>query len=559
MKVQINCLRKGLTAAAHLRIHGEIMWKKMTRWAAMAAAAVIAVSSMCALPAQAVTNGQTPAAASGSTAGQKKKQNIYTDEQLNRIARDTSRPTGWPAAGVDASKLYAKSAVVMDLNTGTFLYSKNRNTRRYPASITKILTAYVAVTNCKSLKETVQFSKDSVYKTEGSGIARDVGETLTLEQCLYAMMLESANECAYAIAEKVGEDMGGGYQTFIDKMNETAKALGCTGSHFTNCNGLPDVNHYTTARDMALIAAKAYSNPTVRKLVSTTSYKIPKTNKHKEALTCYNHHKMICSNRTNRYLYDAATGGKTGYTVAAWNTLVTYAEKDGKTYVCVVLKTNADRQYTETKTLLEYCFHKYHMVNIAKMESTYTPDVLKEDLSLEMNKGGETVTAASIDPAASVILPTGAGLKDCKVKLDYNGNDSAPAGTLTYTYAGRTVGTAAVKLTQTSAGSDRAASAGSKTESGSRLSSLIRQIRGAWSRVPMGARVAGIAVAAVILLLIILAVRIRTLRRRKKSAGRGRRRSGGVQKTQHRSRGSDRRKRSAERRGKRRYEDHPRW
>jgi D-alanyl-D-alanine carboxypeptidase (penicillin-binding protein 5/6) len=532
------------------------MWKKMTRWAAMAAAAVIAVSSVCALPAQAVTNGQ---AASGSSAGQKKKQTIYTDEQLNRIAEDTSKPAGWPAAGIDASKLYAKSAVVMDINTGTFLYSKNRNTRRYPASITKILTAYVAVSNCKNLKETVTFSKDAVYKTEGSGIARDVGEKLTLEQCLYAMMLESANECAYAIAEQVGADMGGGYQTFIDKMNETAKALGCTGSHFTNCNGLPDEEHYTTAHDMALIAAKAYSDPTVRKLVSTTSYKIPKTNKHKEALTCYNHHKMICSNRTNRYLYDAAAGGKTGYTVAAWNTLVTYAEKDGKTYVCVVLKTNADRQYTETKTLLEYCFHKYHMVNIAKTESTYTPDVLKEDLALEMNKGGETVTAASIDPAASVILPVGVSLKDCKVKLDYNGKDSAPAGTLTYTYAGRTVGTAAVKLTQTSADSGSYASAGSRTVSGSRLSRLIRQSRSAWSSVPAGFRVAGIAAAAVVLLLIILAVRTNILRNRKKGTGRRGYRSGGTHGRQSKSRSAGRRKRSAQRTGKRRYEDHPRW
>ena len=157
----------------------------------------------------------------------------------------------WP----QGPEVQSSAAIVMELSTGLILYEKNINDVHYPASITKILTTLLALEN-STMDEVVTFSKDSVYNTEGSGIARDVGEEMTMEQCLYAIMLASANECAYAVAEHVSGDVN----SFVNMMNERCAALGCKNTHFSNCNGLPDEQHYTSAYDMALIAREAYKN-----------------------------------------------------------------------------------------------------------------------------------------------------------------------------------------------------------------------------------------------------------------------------------------------------------
>ena len=160
----------------------------------------------------------------------------------------------WP----EGPKIDCPNAAVIEVNTGTVLYKKKGGKVRYPASITKIMTTLLAIENC-GMDEIVTFSEDAVNKNEGdtSHIARDYQEEMTMEQCLYAVMLESANECAYAVAEHVGAKLGGDYSTFIELMNSRAKELGCKNTHFNNCNGLPDEDHWTSAYDMALIAAEA--------------------------------------------------------------------------------------------------------------------------------------------------------------------------------------------------------------------------------------------------------------------------------------------------------------
>ena len=137
----------------------------------------------------------------------------------------------WP----EAPDVQSASAIVMEASTGTILYEKNSMDAHYPASITKIMTTLLALEN-GNLSDTVTFSSDAVYKTEGSGIARDVGEQMTLEQCLYAVMLESANECAYAVAEHIGGTM----ENFVSMMNQKAAELGCQNTHFNNPHGLQD-------------------------------------------------------------------------------------------------------------------------------------------------------------------------------------------------------------------------------------------------------------------------------------------------------------------------------
>ena len=344
-------------------------------------------------------------------------------------AKDT-----WPAG----PSIDSECAIVMEANTGTVLYAKNEHQKCYPASITKILTTLLALEN-SSLDETVTFSEDSIYNTEGSGVARDIGEKLTMKDTLYAVMLESANECAYAAAEHVG---GGDYSKFIDMMNQKAKELGCSDTHFTNANGLPDEKHYTSCYDMALISKAAIENEMFRKIVSTKTYTLPKTNKKDQELVMYNHHKMICNNRTSQYLYEYAIGGKTGYTNAARNTLVTYAQKDGMLLICVVMRSNPTSQYTDTEKLFDYCFENFQLYNVARSETRYTDGT--ENMGLRIN---EISPYAQIDSSAQIILPKTAEFEETQVEVNYESAGDGVAGTLVYKLGDRTVGTADVTVT----------------------------------------------------------------------------------------------------------------
>ncbi|MEE1341861.1 MAG: serine hydrolase, partial [Lachnospiraceae bacterium] len=158
--------------------------------------------------------------------------------------------------------VYADSAILMDANTGAVLYSKRIHKKQYPASITKIMTTLLALENL-SPTDTVTFSRNAVYSIEpgSSSIGIDEGEELTVEQCLYGIMLASANEVSNAIAEQVAGDNA----SFANMMNEKSTELGCVNTHFTNPHGLHDKEHYTTAYDMALIAKEAYQNEEYKK------------------------------------------------------------------------------------------------------------------------------------------------------------------------------------------------------------------------------------------------------------------------------------------------------
>ena len=343
----------------------------------------------------------------------------------------------WPAG----PKIDTPNAIVMEVSTGTVLYEKNADEVRYPASITKIMTTLLALENA-SLNEVVTFSQDAVYKNEGdtSHISRDIGEEMTLEECLYAVMLESANECAYAVAEHVGE---GDYQKFIDMMNERAQSLGCTNTHFSNSNGLPDETHVTTCRDMALISRAAIQNSAFRKIVGTVRYEIPPTNKHKDITPLNNHHQMISVYKGAGNLYEPCIGGKTGYTVAAGNTLVTFAEKDGMTLVCVVMNCGSGGiHYKDTRKLFEYCFDTFRMVNVAENENRYPTGETRDDT---LFSSGEAF--AALDSSARIVLPKEADFTDTSVELSYDRVTEKIVGTLVYQYEDKQVGMADVVTT----------------------------------------------------------------------------------------------------------------
>lgn len=261
---------------------------------------------------------------------------------------DTNQIEGWP----EGPNIEAAAGILMDLNTGTIIYGKNIDTAMYPASITKIMTALLAAEHL-DMNESFTMSETAAFGIEAgsSSIYGDAGEVFTVEQAMMGLMLESANEMAIALAEETSGSM----KKFVELMNERARELGCTNTHFNNPNGLPDETHYTTAHDMALIARAAYLNPISKQVMSTTYYEIPPTEKYKDTRYLSNHHKMM---KGKDFEYSGVIGGKTGYTMAAGNTLVTYAKRDNMTLVAVVLSTISGG-WEDTAALLDYGFDNF--------------------------------------------------------------------------------------------------------------------------------------------------------------------------------------------------------
>lgn len=333
----------------------------------------------------------------------------------------------------------AEAAIVMEASTGLILYEKNINEAYYPASITKILSALLVIEN-SSFGELVTFSKDSIYNIErdSTHIGIDVGEQLTVLQCLYGILLESANEVTYAAAEHVA----GSIPAFSEMMNEKARSLGALNSNFVNPHGLPDDNHYTTAYDMALITREAMKNESFRKITAARTYQIPPTNKQEEIRYLRNHHKFILKNDLK---YEGTIGGKTGFTQKARYTLVTIAKRGDLELICVILKDDTSaHQYEDTKKLLDFGFDHFSIYPIKDMES---PNVIQESpLFTRYNSMLDySSTSISTDEKGYLVLPNSASFSDAKKEVSFypeavikEGHNVI--GAISYTYDGMYVG-----------------------------------------------------------------------------------------------------------------------
>lgn len=251
------------------------------------------------------------------------------------------------AVEIAEPEIAAESVILYDVTHDRVLYEKNADTKRYPASITKLMTALLVLENA-GLNEMVTYSETAVTKLESGAVTLSLqaGDKVSVKDSLYGLMLKSANEVANGLAEHVGGSLSG----FAEMMNAKAKALGCTGTNFVNPNGLNNTEHYTTARDMAKIAKAAFENEKLCEITSTTSYRFPAT-KAAAARTISMGHKMIYEN-DSRY-YSGIVGGKTGYTSLAGNTLVTCVERNGVRMIAVILKSRSSH-YPDTKALFDY-------------------------------------------------------------------------------------------------------------------------------------------------------------------------------------------------------------
>lgn len=254
------------------------------------------------------------------------------------------------------------SMIVLDSGTGQILYEKDIHKKLYPASITKVMTALIALERC-DLNEKVTASRRAVFSIEpGSSTASfQEGEVLTVEQLLYALMLNSANEAANILAEYIG----GSIENFSDIMNKRAMELGTVNTHFVNPNGLHNDNHYTTVYDMSLISKQAMSMPAFKKIVSTKKYNMPPTNKYdKTDKIFWNTNKLIHPSAKNYYEY--AIGGKTGYTTKAGHSLVASAMKSNLNLIAVSMNSQTGPKgiatYVDSIKLFEYFFENYEVV-----------------------------------------------------------------------------------------------------------------------------------------------------------------------------------------------------
>ena len=274
---------------------------------------------------------------------------------------------------------YSPSTLLMDLDSGKILYSKNANTRMYPASTTKIMTAILTIENCQ-LTDTAIASHNAIYSVPSGYSHANIqeGEELTIEQLLNVLLIPSANDAAFVLAEHIA----GSVEAFADMMNAKAVEIGCKDTHFVNPNGIHDENHYSTAYDLALMGKYAMQYDVFRDIASKTSCSLPATDKYPREDRLFNTTNDLLkenhSRAANNYYYPYASAGKTGYTDAAQNCIVATAKKDDISLLAVVLHgertdDGLSQRALDCKTLFEYGFNNYKYEIIA-----HKGDVAKE-------------------------------------------------------------------------------------------------------------------------------------------------------------------------------------
>jgi len=327
------------------------------------------------------------------------------------------------ASAQELSNLTAKSAIVIEAATGKVLYEKDANSKRYPASTTKMMTLIVALEYGK-LEDTVIVSKNAV-ETEGSSLGLDEGEKIKLSDLLYGMMLVSGNDATVAVAEHIA----GSVDKFAQLMTKKAIEIGAQNTSFVNSSGLPDPDHYTTASDLAKIAAYGYKNPMFATIVNTKEKLIP------WGARAY----MRDLNNENRMLslYDGSNGVKTGYTDIAGRCLVSAAKRDGVQLIAVVL--DSEYMWNDSIDLLDYGFRNIQSLNLFKKKDIVKTvhvvsgkkDVIQlvadSDVDIPVADGEKDKFQTLIDVPERIYAPVGKGDPVGKVKIMYNGKEVASA------------------------------------------------------------------------------------------------------------------------------------
>ena len=336
-------------------------------------------------------------------------------------------------AGKKNLNLYSKSAILIDYDTGSVLYSKNANDKMYPASTTKILTAIIAIEKC-NLNDIVTVKKSAI-KTIPSGYSSaylNEDEQISVNNLLKVLLVHSANDAANVLAEHIS----GTVNDFSNLMNEKAKEIGCKNSHFVNPSGIHDDNHYTTASDLALIAKYCMSNSKFKEYVSMKNCIIPATNK-SDARKYPNTNDLI--NTSSKYYIKECIGIKTGFTSQAQNCLVSACEKDNLTLICVVLgagttELGQSARNVDSTTLFEYGYSHYSIKTIASKDT-----IMK---NIDVKKGDKETKNLDLVLANDISALYKSENNDISFDISLNETISAPiakgtiVGTITYNVNG---------------------------------------------------------------------------------------------------------------------------
>lgn len=332
--------------------------------------------------------------------------------------------------------IYAPNALLGRTDTGEILYEKNIDEKIYPASLTKLLTAILVVESCE-LDEIVTVSENAV-KSVPSGYVNanlQVGEELTVEDLLYVMLIPSANDAANALAEYVG----GNIESFSSMMNTRAKEIGCTGSNFTNPSGLHQEEHFSTTRDQFYIANEAIKNQIIKKIMNTTSYTLPQTNKYSGDPRIFTTTNYLLQPSLSKFYTEECIGGKTGYTEYAKNCVIEYASKNDINLTAVILGEKATvkgQKFLDAKKMFEYMFNNYSDKKIVRRNSEYktinikngTKEtknlriLFKEDIDILMNKNSIENYEESVTYYKET-APINKGEVVGKINYKYNGRD----------------------------------------------------------------------------------------------------------------------------------------
>ena len=357
-------------------------------------------------------------------------------EERKSLEIESNSYDNWPLGPA----IGAQAAILMDANTGAILYAKNIHDKLYPASITKLLSTYVAIQECE-LDELVTFSEEAVYSInwwEDANMGVNAGSSLTLEEVLYGILVGSANEAAYAIAEHVS----GNLEDFSSLMNKTAKELGCLNTNFVTPNGIHDENHYTTAYDMALIAKAFFANETLTKMSSTTRFDVPVTkNQTREGIILTAKSQLLPG---KPYAYQPLVGTKTGYTDQARQTLVSCAEKNGLKLICVILKEESPAQFTDTIELFNYGFENFEAIHLDGINNEYAID--NHFFTRDIDLLGNSKTILALDKEDYVVLPNTITFSDLNSKVSFDNIDENSVACINYYYKNYLLGKISVDL-----------------------------------------------------------------------------------------------------------------
>ena len=339
------------------------------------------------------------------SAAKKQSEPVVTAEP---IPEPTANPDAAPydpehPDELTADQLWAASAVLMTQDKGEVIFEKEPDTIRYPASMTKILTVLLGIMFVDDLEETIVVSESAVNVPEDSSTMHlKPGEEIRFIDVLYGTMLVSANDGANVIAEVVSGDIN----RFVSLMNETAAGLGCRNTHFVNPHGYHDNNHYSSARDMAVIAREAMKNETFREIARTITYQIPRTNMQRaRTITTKSDYMLPGSDESpNKYYYEYATGIKTGsHSQSGW-CFAGAASKDGVDLVSVVMFTGKRNRWNDTIKLMNYGFSQYMSVTPADLYNMNPITIETSNYSTsDSNRGKVKLLCKPLEGSATIV------------------------------------------------------------------------------------------------------------------------------------------------------------